>query len=83
MLKNFFQSSIDPAKVSLTVESIAKMAIFLIGYFAVSKGFDVTQATTQVQAIRDVVLSLIPASFALYHGCTAIYGLVRKMFISK
>ena len=77
-----FQSSVDPTQVSLTISSIFKVVIFFAGYVAVSKGFDVTTATTQVEAIRDLVLSLVPACFALYHGLQAIYGIVRKFFVA-
>lgn len=83
MIKSTFASSHNPEEVSLTVSSIFKVVIFLVATYATQKGLDATQATTNVEAIRDIVLSLVPASFALYHGCQAIYGLVRKMFVAK
>lgn len=82
-IKKIFQSSYNPEEVSLTVSSIFKVAIFFVGYIAVSKGFDVTKATTQVEAIRDITLSLVPASFTVYHGLQAIYGIVRKGFVDN
>ena len=82
-IKSNFASSIDPTKVSLTVESLSKAVIFLVGYFAAAKGFDPATATTQAQALTDVTLSIVPACFALYHGLQAIYGITRKMFVDK
>lgn len=83
MLKTIFQSSLDPSKISLTVQALTKCAIFIAGYFAVSKGFNPMEATTAIEQIGDIVISLIPAVLAVYHGGEAIYGLVRKMFVQK
>lgn len=83
MLKTIFQSSLDPSKVSLTIQSLTKFVIFVIGYFAMSKGFNPEDATTNVQAISDIVISLVPAVFAVYHGCEALYGIARKFFVQK
>ncbi len=82
-IKPTFASSVDPSQISLTVSSIFKAAIFFVGYFAAAKGFDVTTATTQVEAIRDIVLTSIPAGFALFHAITAVWGLVRKVLVVK
>lgn len=82
-IKSIFASSVDPSKISLTIESLSKVAIYGVTYYAVSKGFSVETATTQVQAITDLVLQLVPTVFALYHGVQAIYGLVRKVFVAK
>lgn len=83
MIKSFFASSLDPSKISLTVESLAKMAVFLFGAYAMNKGFDPTTATSQIQAIRDAVLVIVPAGFALYHACVALYGIIRKFMVTK
>jgi hypothetical protein len=82
-IKSFFASSLDPSKVSLTIESLAKMAIFLLGTYAMNKGFDPMQATNQIQAMRDAALVIVPACFALYHACYALYGIVRKLMVAK
>ena len=82
-IKKAFASSVDPSQVSLTVQSIFKMVIFFTGYLAVSKGLDPATAQSQVEAIQDIVLSLVPACFALYHGLQAIYGIVRKAFVDR
>jgi hypothetical protein len=83
MLKTIFQSSLDPSKVSLTIQSFSKTVIFIVGFFALQKGFDPATATTQIQGITDIVISLIPAVLAVYHGGETIYGMVRKMFVVK
>lgn len=82
-IKKFFQSSHNPQEVSLTVQSVFKVVIFVVGYYAVKQGFDPMIATTQVEAIRDLVISTIPAGFAVYHAIIALYGLVRKVFVVK
>lgn len=82
-IKTKFASSVDPSQVSLTISSATKMVIFLVGYFAAVKGFDPATATTNVQAISDIALSLVPACFALYHGLMTIYGIIRKLFVVK
>ena len=81
-IKPFLRSSVDPNKISLTIESGAKFVIFFVGYFALAKGLDPATATTQIQAITDVVLSLVPACFAVYHGLQTVWGLVRKFTIN-
>lgn len=83
MIKNLFASSLDQSKISLTVQALTKCAIFIVGYFAVSKGFDPMTATNGVQQVSDIVISLIPAILAVYHGGEAIYGIVRKFFVQK
>lgn len=82
MLKSFLQSSVDPNKLSLTVQSLAKAIIFLVGYYAVSKGFDPTIATSQINQLTDVVINIIPAGFAVYHGIEAVWGITRKLIYS-
>lgn len=82
-IKSLFASSVDPSKISLTIQGATKTLIFIIGYFAIAKGFDPAEATTNVQLISDIVISLIPAVLAVYHGGEAIYGIVRKFFIAK
>lgn len=82
-IKTLFASSLDPSKISLTVESISKVVIYMVAYYATTKGFNVATATTQVQAITDIVLQLVPMVFALYHGVQTIYGIVRKVFVAK
>ena len=82
-IKTIFASKLDPSNVSLAISGLTKTIIFVIGYFALSKGFDPSDATTQVQAVSDIVISLIPAVLAVYHGGEAIYGIVRKFFVEK
>ena len=82
-IKPVFQSSVDPTKISLTIQGLSKTVIFVVGYFALQKGFDVATAQTQIQVVTDITIMLIPAILAVYHGGETIYGIVRKMFIKK
>ena len=82
-IKSTVASSVDPAQVSLTVQGVTKALIFVVSYFALAKGFDPTTTTNGIEQVRDIVISLIPAILAVYHGGEAIYGLIRKMFVKK
>ena len=75
-------SSADPAKLSLTVESITKVILGAVAIFAVSKGMDITTATTQAQAILDLVMQSVTIGFTLYHSILTVYGLMRKGLIA-
>lgn len=77
--KGILASSQDPAQLSLTVESVSKVLIGLIGWFAVSKGMDVATAQTLLQQILDIVAQSIPMIYALYHAMHTAWGLVRKL----
>lgn len=76
-----FASSSDASgqTLSLTIESFSKVLIGVIGYFAVAKGMDPAAATTQLQAIIDLVAQAIPLAFTLYHSLQTAWGLVRKL----
>lgn len=74
-----FSSSVDPNQISLTVESMGKVLIGLIGWYAVSKGTDPATAQTQFQGILDLILQAIPLSFSLWHTLNGLWGAVRKV----
>lgn len=82
--RGIFASSTDPSgqTLSLTVESFSKVIIGLVGWFAVSKGLDPAGATTQAQAIIDLIAQAIPVGFTLYHTLLTVWGLLRKLFVS-
>jgi hypothetical protein len=85
-------SSQDPTKLSLTVESITKALIGFGATFLVAKGVDavgvyaqIASAQTQIQAIWDIVQSIValgvqaaPLVYALWHSMNALWGIVRK-----
>src|ERR1700674_4383470 len=75
-----FASSVDPTQLSLTIESLSKVLIGLIGWFAVSKGFDAATAQNQLQIIIDLTAQAVPIAFTLWNACMTIFGLVRKLF---
>lgn len=74
-----FSSSVNPQELSLTVTSVAQALIGLVGVFAVSKGLDVSTATTQAQAILDLAMQGIAGAYTLYHTLQAVYGAARKL----
>lgn len=82
-VKPIFQSSVDPNKVSMTIQGVSKAVVFMVTFFAVQKGFDPTQATNGIQQITDLLIVATPAILAVYHTGEAIYGVVRKMFATR
>jgi prolipoprotein diacylglyceryltransferase len=68
--------------MSLTVESLGKVLIGVIGYFLVSKGMDAATAQTQLQAIVDLTAQAIPLAFTLWNSGLAIWGAVRKLLVA-
>ena len=82
-IKSVFASSVDPTKISLTIESVAKFVIYAITAVALAKGLDPMQATTGVEQVRDILISIVPACFAVVHGCLAVYGVIRKFAVDN
>ena len=82
-IKPAFQSSIDPTEISHTIQSGSKTVIGLIGFLVALKGVDAVPITTQLQMLVDTAVTVIPASFAMWHGMQTLWGLVRKMFVEK
>lgn len=82
--KGILASSTDPTgqTLSLSVSSFLKVLIGLVAMFAVSKGMDPNAATTQLQAIIDLVAQAVPLMFTLYHTMETIWGLIRKLLVS-
>jgi len=81
-IKPAFQSSIDPTKLSLSIESGSKVIIGIIGSLIALKGIDAAPITSQVQVIVDSVVTAITVGFTAWHSMQTVYGLVRKMFIA-
>jgi phage shock protein PspC (stress-responsive transcriptional regulator) len=80
-IKSWAQSSTDPTQLSLSVTSAAKVIIGIIGTLAAYRGIDSVTITTQLQAIVDIGVTLIPAGFTAYHSLQLLYGLTRKLFV--
>lgn len=80
-LKSFFASSVDPAEISLSIESASKVLIGLIGWWAVSKGMDAATAQSQLQAIVDLIAQAVPVVFTLWNTMLTVWGLVRKLYV--
>jgi hypothetical protein len=75
-------SSVDPAQLSLTVESASKVIIGLIGTLVAYKGIDSIAVTTQLQAIVDIGITLIPVAFTTWHSLQLIWGAWRKLLVA-
>lgn len=73
-------SSQDPQTLSLTVSSATQVLLYLVAFFAVHKGLDPTAATTQVQAIIDLIINAAPLVMVLYHSVMTAWGLIRKFY---
>jgi len=82
-IKPAFASSIDPTKLSLTIESGSKVIIGIIGSLIALKGVDATPITNQVQVIVDSVVTGIAVGFTAWHSMQTVYGLVRKLFVTN
>lgn len=74
------QSSQDPTQISLTIESVGKALIGVVGFLLVSRGMDAATATNSLQQIIDLIASSVPLVFALWHSMVAVWGLIRKIF---
>ncbi|MDE2105230.1 MAG: hypothetical protein KGL39_48845 [Patescibacteria group bacterium] len=80
--KGIFASSVDPTQLSLTIEGSSKVIIGIVAWFIASKGLDPSTATTQIQAIIDVVAQSVPIAFAAWSACIAIWGAIRKIYVA-
>lgn len=73
-------SSQDNTQLSLTVSSVTQLLLWLVAWFAVSKGLNPMDAQTNAQAYIDVIVNAIPLIMALYHSVMVIWGGARKLF---
>lgn len=76
------QSSVDPKKISLTIESFGKTVIGLVAVLATYKGLDPAGATSAFQAIIDNVAIGVTAAFTVYNSAMTVYGLARKGYVA-
>lgn len=76
-----FQSSIDPTKLSLSIESGSKALIAFGTYIFMIKGIDATPFANQIEAITAAAITVISGSVGVWHGMQTLYGLVRKLFV--
>lgn len=82
-VKSMFASSVDPTEVSLTVSSAGKIIVSLLVMFLARKGFDPMVAKSGLEQIVDILVGLVPAVVALYHGYQMCVGLLRKIYYTK
>jgi hypothetical protein len=67
-------SSVDPAKLALTVRGFLKLAMGLLVSFGL---VEVTDANTLTESI----VAMIPLAIALYGLVQTIVGIVRKILV--
>lgn len=87
-IPKLFQSSVDPAQVSLTVTSLGKILIGIIGTIAITKGVDpmiVSQNASDVsQAAQNIAaqyVAVVPALYSAYHSVQFLWGFARKLSV--
>lgn len=78
MIPEFAQSSVNPEEVSLTVQSLGKMAAGLVTFVAVLKGVDPILAQAAWGNFIAQITTAIPAGFVVWHAGNAVYGIGRK-----
>ena len=77
-----FSSSVDSTQLSLTVQSVAKVLIGLVGYYAAFKGLDQAAVTSNLQNAVDTIVTLIPVAYSAFYGLETVWGLLRKVFVA-
>jgi len=77
-IPKFLQSSIDPTKISLSIESFGKMAGSLILLYATVKGINPTAALQWWQMLMAQAVVVVSSIFAAYNAIMMFWGIVRK-----
>lgn len=72
-------SSVDSNQLSLTVESIGKILIGIVGYLAIGHVTNPADAQSQLQVIIDLTAQAIPMGYSLWHTLNAVWGAIRKL----
>lgn len=84
-IPQFAQSSIDPTKVSLTIQSIGKAGAAFIALASVI-GFVDPQLTSAAAPLWAgwvaSVASAVPAGFAVFYATEALWGIIRKIGVA-
>lgn len=80
-IPTLLQSSIDPTKISLTIESFGKSIAGVIALVAITKGIDPVAATQGWDMIITQTITLVTAAYTIYQSINGIYGLLRKAFV--
>lgn len=77
-----FSSSVDPKKLSETVEGIIKVVAGLAAYFGMSAVTpDIQNAGNQIQALILLGTQMAPLIYSAWNSATILFGLVRKIFV--
>lgn len=76
-----FQSSVNPAEVSLTIVSIGKAVSGFIVFLGVIGIADPAIAGAAWGNFVQAIITAIPAGFAVYQTGYVFYGLIRKLAV--
>lgn len=84
-IPTYLQSSVDPTKISTSIESFGKIIAGAVAFIAVLKGVDPAIASAQWGNFIQLVATGVPAAYTTWHTAELIFGLVRKfvMWIAK
>ena len=77
-IKSFFQSSQDPAQISLRVESAVKVVSTIITTIALLYGVDATPLIVNIKQFVDEILLAGSTLYGAYHTSQLIWGYVRS-----
>lgn len=80
-LKGWMQSSVDPSKLSLTIESAGKSLAGIVALVAAVQGLDPQAATSMWMAIVGQATIAVTAIYTCFHVLQGLYGAVRKLIV--
>lgn len=75
-------SSIDPTKLSETVQALAKVLAGILVFAGVLTVGDSTSILANVNQIITQVLIIIPIAYSVWNSAQVIFGLIRKAIVA-
>lgn len=83
MLKSFFQSSVNPNEISLTIKSGATAVVSVVVAFAAIKGIDAAPLVDGIKNLADQTVIMVTTAVGAYHAIQTIIGFLRKFTVVK
>lgn len=80
-IPRFAQSSVDPSKVSLTIESLGKAVAGLITFLGVLNVVDPIIANQAWGNFVASIITAIPVGYSVWNAGLALWGLIRKIAV--
>lgn len=75
-------SSIDPAELSTTIQSVARTLAGLLLFAGVITTADSTTLLAQVNSLVTTTMALIPLGYAMWNAGETIFGILRKVLVA-